>query len=93
MVRSQWKTPFVHYNLLKNIFANKKRSVIKTTSRSSVILQSFVGLIIQVYTGKRFNNVYINEKMVNHKLGEFSFTRKVGRIHDKSYKKWKKGKK
>ncbi len=90
MVRSKWKAPFVHYNLLKNIFANKKRSVIKTTSRSSLILQSFVGLVIQVYTGKRFNNVYINEKMVNHKLGEFSFTRKLGKIHQKVYKKGKK---
>ncbi len=93
MVRSKWKTPFVHYKLLRNIFINRKRSVIKTTSRSSLILQSFVGLVIQVYTGKRFNNVYINEKMVNHKLGEFSFTRKLGRIHDKKYKKGRKIKK
>jgi small subunit ribosomal protein S19 len=46
-------------------------------------LQSFVGLTFQVYTGKSYTNVYIEEKMVGHKLGEFAFTRKLGRIHEK----------
>ncbi len=87
MVRAKWKAPFVDYNLLDDILANKTRSIIKTKSRSSVILQSFVGLVIEVYTGRIYNNVYIEEKMVGHKLGEFSFTRKLGKIHEKKNKK------
>ncbi len=87
MVRSKWKVPFVDYNLLKNIIKNKKRFVIRTKSRSSIILQSFIGLVIQVYTGRKYVNVYVNEKMVGCKLGEFSFTRKIGKIHQKKEKK------
>jgi len=79
--------------LLDDILANKTRSIIKTKSRSSVILQSFVGLVVEVYTGRTYNNVYIEEKMVGHKLGEFSFTRKLGKIHDKKNKKSKSTKK
>jgi len=79
--------------LLDSIIANKTRSVIRTKSRSSTILQSFIGLVIAVYTGRMYNNVYIDEKMVGHKLGEFSFTRKLGRIHEKKGKKGKSTKK
>lgn len=93
MVRSKWKAPFVDYQLLDSIIANKTHSVIRTKSRSSTILQSFIGLVIAVYTGRMYNNVYIDEKMVGHKLGEFSFTRKLGRIHEKKGKKGKSTKK
>ncbi len=89
MVRAKWKVPFIDYNLLKNIIKNKKRSIIRTKSRSSIILQSFIGLVIQVYTGQKYINVYINETMIGHKLGEFAFTRKIGRIHQKKEKKAK----
>lgn len=89
MVRSKWKAPFVDYTLVENILANKNRTVIRTMSRSSTILKSFIGLIFEVYTGKTFSKVYIDEKMVGHKLGEFSYTRKLGRIHDKKNKKGK----
>jgi small subunit ribosomal protein S19 len=76
--------------LLDDIIKNGNRSVIRTKSRSSVILQSFIGLVIEVYTGRTYNKVYIDEKMVGHKLGEFSFTRKMGRVHEKKTKKGKK---
>jgi small subunit ribosomal protein S19 len=52
-------------------------------SRSSIILQSFIGLTFEIYTGKSYTKVYIDEKMVGHKLGEFAFTRKLGKIHEK----------
>lgn len=89
MVRSKWKAPFVDYQLLDDILANKGRGVIQTKSRASTILQSFVGLVFEVYNGRVYNNVYVEEKMVGHKLGEFSFTRKLGRIHEKKNKKGK----
>lgn len=89
MARSKWKTPYVDYNLLDQIVENSNRTVIRTKSRSSTILQSFIGLVIEVYTGRTFNKVYVEEKMVGHKLGEFSFTRKMGRVHEKKFKKGK----
>lgn len=93
MVRSKWKAPFVDYQLLDDILSNSVRGVIRTKSRSSTILQSFVGLVFEVYNGRVYNNVYVEEKMVGHKLGEFSFTRKLGRIHEKKNKKGKSTKK
>lgn len=89
MVRSKWKSPFIHYKILNDIIKNKTRNVIRTTSRSSIILQSFVGLIFEVYTGRLYSRVYVDEKMVGHKLGEFSYTRKLGKIHEKKNKKSK----
>jgi ribosomal protein S19 len=40
-------------------------------------------MIFEVYTGRLYNKVYIEERMVGHKLGEFAFTRKLGKIHEK----------
>ena len=78
MPRSLKKGPFVLRSLLKkdqtNLDSNKK-SVIKTWSRSSMIIPDFVGQTIAVYNGKQFVPVYITENMVGHKLGEFSPTR------------------
>ena len=93
MSRSKWKAPFIDYELFKDIVKSKGRIITRTKSRSSTILQSFVGLVIEVYNGKKYNNVYIEESMIGHKLGEFSFTRKLGRIHEKKNKKGKKVKK
>ena len=78
MPRSLKKGPYVHNSLLKKIEANlgsNKKSVIKTWSRSSMIIPDFVGQTIAVYNGRQFVPVYITENMVGHKLGEFSPTR------------------
>ena len=68
MARSLKKGPYVHLSLLK-------KEVIKTWSRSSMIIPDFVGQTIAVHNGKQFIPIYITENMVGHKLGEFSPTR------------------
>ena len=68
----------VHKSLLKKVQGNldsNKKTVIKTWSRSSMIIPDFVGQTIAVYNGRQFVPVYITENMVGHKLGEFSPTR------------------
>ena len=78
MPRSLKKAPYVKLSLLKKVQANldsNKKSVIKTWSRSSMIIPDFVGQTIAVYNGRQFVPVYITENMVGHKLGEFSPTR------------------
>ena len=67
MSRSIKKGPFVHESLLKK--------VVKTWSRASTILPSFVGHTIAVHDGRKHVPVYITEDMVGHKLGEFAPTR------------------
>jgi small subunit ribosomal protein S19 len=78
MARSIKKGPYIYYKLHKKIIANyiaKKKVVIKTWSRASMISPDFLGQTIAVHNGKQFINVYINENMVGHKLGEFAPTR------------------
>ena len=78
MSRSVKKGPYVHVSVLKKITAmnaiNEKK-VVKTWSRSSTILPSFVGHTIAVHDGRKHVPVYITEDMVGHKLGEFAPTR------------------
>jgi len=87
MTKSFWKIPFIDYQLLHDI--SKKKNLIKTKSRSSLILQSFIGKTIYVYTGRTYKKVIINEEMVGRKLGEFAFTRRLGNIHSNKFKKKK----
>ena len=54
---------------------SKKKQVIKTWSRASMIVPIMVGETIAVHNGKTFVPVYVTENMVGHKLGEFSPTR------------------
>lgn len=78
MSRSLNKGPYIYYRLEKKALAMqeaKKKSVIKTWSRASVISPDFVGLTIAVHNGNKFIPVYITENMVGHKLGEFAPTR------------------
>jgi small subunit ribosomal protein S19 len=76
--RSIKKGPYVHPSLEKKIGAmnaNGEKKVIKTWSRSSTILPSFVGHTIAVHDGRKHVPVYLTEDMVGHKLGEFAPTR------------------
>ncbi len=78
MSRSLKKGPFIDYKLEKKILAmneSRKKTVLKTWSRRSVISPDFVGHTIAVYNGNKFIPVYVTENMVGHKLGEFAPTR------------------
>jgi len=78
MSRSLKKGPYIHYKLEKKVLAMvdaKKKTVIKTWSRASMISPDFVGQTIAVHNGNKFIPVYITENMVGHKLGEFAPTR------------------
>ena len=78
MARSIWKGPFVDLHLLRKAEgaqeANSNKPI-KTWSRRSTILPQFVGLTFNVYNGRKFVPVSVNEDMVGHKLGEFAPTR------------------
>jgi len=78
MPRSLKKGPYVFHKLLAKLEkakASNKKGVIKTWSRSSMIIPGMVGQTIAVHNGKTFVPVFVTENMVGHKLGEFSPTR------------------
>ncbi len=78
MSRSLKKGPYISFKLEKKILImneSKKKSVIKTWARNSMISPDFVGHTIAVHSGNKFIPVYITENMVGHKLGEFAPTR------------------
>lgn len=78
MARSIKKGPYTAHYLLKKVerlLKSDDRSPIKTWSRRSTIMPSFVGLTFLVHNGRQFKAVFITEDMIGHKLGEFALTR------------------
>ncbi len=71
MSRSLRKGPYIQEALEKRVLAmndgSKKKEVVKTWSRASMISPDFIGHTIIP--------VYVTEQMVGHKLGEFAPTR------------------
>ena len=91
MPRSLKKGPFVDGHLEKKVDvqnAADTHTVIKTWSRRSMILPSFIGHTIAVHDGRKHVPVFITDSMVGHKLGEFAPT-KTFRGHEKDDRKAK----
>jgi ribosomal protein S19 len=65
------------------LFARQlKVNLIKTRSRSFILLPEFVNKIIELYNGKDYITFTVKEKMLWHKAGEFAFTKRMGhQIH------------
>ena len=83
MPRSLKKGPFIDPKLekkVKEMSKNKKKKVIKTWSRQSMVTPDFIGHTLAIHNGNKFIPVYIYENMVGHKLGEFAPTR-IFRMH------------
>jgi|TARA_B100001996_G_scaffold124989_2_gene94697 small subunit ribosomal protein S19 len=83
MSRSLKKGPYVDEKLenkLVDMSGSKKKKIIKTWSRRSIITPNFVGHTVAVHNGNKFIPVFVSENMVGHKLGEFAPTRTF-RIH------------
>lgn len=77
MSRSTKKGPFVDQNLLEAVaqMSPSDKKGIKTWARACTIIPEFVGQTFLVHNGRKFLPVYITERMIGHKLGEFAFTR------------------
>ena len=61
----------------------KRKHDIKTASRSSTVINPFVGGIILLYSGKKYIKLTIKPEMVGLKLGCFVFTKHLGKsIHE-----------
>lgn len=78
MSRSSKKGPFIDPKLLKKVLKQKEtgdKSPIKTWSRSSTVSPDFVGHTMAIHNGRTFINIFIQEGMVGHRLGEFAPTR------------------
>ena len=91
MTRSIKKGPFIANHLLKKVEKLNtlgKKIVIKTWSRSTMIVPPMIGHTIGVYNGREHIPVFVTDQMVGHKLGEFSPTRNY-RGHVKNDKKTK----
>ena len=54
----------------------RKNEKLKTYCRDVIILPEFVGKVFEIYNGKEWIAVTIQQEMIGHYLGEFSLTRK-----------------
>lgn len=78
MARSAKKGPYIDLKLMKKIMMQKQtgeKSAIKTWARACQIPPEFVGHTLAVHNGRNFINVFVQEGMVGHRLGEFAPTR------------------
>nr|WPW47590.1 ribosomal protein S19 [Coccidia sp. AB-2023a] len=73
MPRAIWKGPFISKEFIRKLETSTK--LLRTRTRSSIIIPSFLGKIIEVYNGKSYIPVFINEQKFGYKLGSFVFTR------------------
>lgn len=87
MSRSKWKGPYIKPEFLekKNTEKNQQKTLIVT--RNSEIVPRFLGLTFNIHNGKNYVELTITEDMINHKFGEFSFTRAKFVFKKKSKKK------
>uniref|UniRef100_A0A251TPZ5 Small ribosomal subunit protein uS19c n=5 Tax=Asteraceae TaxID=4210 RepID=A0A251TPZ5_HELAN len=77
VTRSLKKNPFVANHLLKKINklnTKEEKEIIITWSRASTIIPIMVGHTIAIHNGKEHLPIYITDRMVGHKLGEFAPT-------------------
>ncbi|KAK8317355.1 hypothetical protein V6Z12_A13G105900 [Gossypium hirsutum] len=58
--------------LLLNTKAEKE--IIITWSRASTIIPTMIGHTIAIHNGKEYLPIYVTDRMVGHKLGEFAPT-------------------
>ena len=79
MKRSKWKGPFT-----KKINTDHKLPVL---SRSHEVTSHVVGLICNVYSGKKFVTLTLIDEMIGHKIGEFIPTRTRSEFKKKRKKK------
>lgn len=82
-----------NYTDLKLEYLCETRKKVRTKNRSSVITEKMLGSIVSLYNGKRYYPIAIVKKMLGHKLGEFVFTKLLGKSIHSSIKNKKKKKK
>lgn len=91
MARSLKKGPYIKERIMlkaQHMHNSEKKSPIKLWQRAMTIVPDCVGLTFQVYNGKKFIPVRVNEDMVGHKFGEYAPTRTYyGHAADKKAKK------
>ncbi|KAG6540178.1 hypothetical protein Mapa_018468 [Marchantia paleacea] len=71
---------------IENLNLKKEKKIIITWSRASTIVPTMIGHTIAVHNGQEHLPIYITDRMVGHKLGEFAPTRTF-RGHAKNDKK------
>lgn len=77
MTRSLKKNPFVANHLLRKIEklnTKAEKEIIVTWSRASTIIPTMIGHTIAIHNGREHVPLYIKDRMVGHKLGEFVLT-------------------
>jgi len=91
-----YKIPFRDKPIIniENYLLNKlpgKYFIINVWSRRSIITKLFVGIKVNIHSGRRLVPLIITNYMVGHRFGEFIFTKRMSSlIHFNKKKKKKK---
>lgn len=91
---NQNKVFYCDGNIWKKIFFFKRSFVFKFAekfmyNRAVITPMTYIGLNVFIYTGKRWQIRFVNQWMVGHKFGEFTWNRKIALYKSKQLKKKK----
>lgn len=79
MTRSLYKPDFISKDILRKLNNSNFLEPIKTRSRNTTITNEMMGKAFAIHNGKLYPTVTISHPdMIGHKLGEFSFTKRMG---------------
>nr|WDD58057.1 ribosomal protein S19 [Haplothismia exannulata] len=71
------KNPFADIRLsgkIEKLNAKEEKEITVTWSRASTVIPAMIGHTIAIYNGKEHLPIYITDRMIGHKLGEFTPT-------------------
>lgn len=100
MARSLWKGPYLDKSIWKNLKKvtlnenqkttnTNKTNQLKIFNRRSMIIPELIGTKCEIYAGKQWINLNINEDRIGHLLGEFAPTKKIAQFKRKAKNKKK----
>nr|YP_009183322.1 30S ribosomal protein S19 [Cymbidium goeringii]YP_009183339.1 30S ribosomal protein S19 [Cymbidium goeringii]ALM87838.1 30S ribosomal protein S19 [Cymbidium goeringii]ALM87839.1 30S ribosomal protein S19 [Cymbidium goeringii] len=72
--KSFCSSSFIGKNSKTQQEGREEKEIIVTWSRASTIIPTMIGHTIAIHNGKEHLPIYITDRMVGHKLGEFAPT-------------------
>lgn len=72
MSRSKWKGPYFTKKVKLGDNNKKQKNILY---KNSEITPKLVGQTFEIYNGRNYLDISVSSDMLNHKFGEFVFTR------------------
>ncbi len=67
----------------KGFFKNLRTNIGTVSNRTTVVTRQLIGKVVSVHNGKQWSSIPVRKKHLGFKMGQFIYTKKLGRfIHE-----------